>query len=208
VKGGVPISSYFEGSLTGTPIRDTEIVPALRRYTVGLAMEWRSEAGVGAEFDVLYKRAHYALTSGGFRSGSGELFRETSDTAVNSWDFPMLLKYRFGGPVSPFATSGVALRHIGPAGQRGTETIRNLITGTTTVTIIDTDNPPELTKRNYAGLVVGAGFEVGADRVRFLPEFRYTGWLNSIPLMTTHQTEFLLGIVFEFGRRRQPPDNP
>jgi hypothetical protein len=119
-----------------------------------------------------------------------------SDTAVNSWDFPMLLKYRLGGRVSPFAAGGFALRHIGPARQRGTVTIENLITRTTTVSTINTDNPPELTRRNYAGLVVGGGIEIGAGRVRFLPEFRYTGWLNSIPLVTTHQTEFLLGIMF------------
>jgi hypothetical protein len=196
VKGGVPISSYFESSSTGGPFLDQNIAPAIRRYTAGVSIEWRSQSGLGGEFDAMYRRAHYAKTRGGFGPFSGELIREASDTAVNSWDFPMLLKYRVTGRVGPFATGGFALRHIGPARQLGTKIVENLITRTTTVTTIDTDNPPELTKRNYAGLVVGGGIEIRAGRVRFLPEFRYTGWLNSIPLTTKHQADFLLGILF------------
>jgi len=201
IKGGVPVSSYFEGINTGGPGGTLLVEPAIRRYTAGLSLELRTESGFGAEIDAMYKRAHYALSAGGF--GSGELVQETSDTAFNSWDFPMLLKYRFGSTVSPFATGGFALRHIGPARQRGTETIRNLITGTTTVTTIDTADPPELAKRNYAGVVVGGGIEIGVARMRFLPEFRYTRWITKDPganfdqlRLNPHQTEFLLGLMF------------
>ena len=48
----------------------------------------------------------------------------------NSWDFPIMAKYRFGRVIRPYVAGGAVLRYIGPVRERGVETVGSVVTGT------------------------------------------------------------------------------
>ena len=93
------------------------------------------------------------------------------------------------------------LRYVGPVHGVGQQTIGSLVTRTSTTTPIDTSEPSELRKRFYPGVTVGGGIEIGAGRLRVLPEFRYTHWTaniggpGSLLRFAPNQAEFLLGFL-------------
>jgi hypothetical protein len=78
----------------------------------------------------------------------------------------------------------------------------SLVTRTSVTTPLDTTEPSELRKRFYPGVAVAGGLELGGDRVRFLPELRYTRWTANISGPTgvlrfaPNQLEFLIGASF------------
>src|SRR5512135_1744881 len=114
VKAGVPITQYFESGRY-------DFTSATRRYTVGASAELRMRKHLGLEVDALYKRMGYngAGSSGRFLPPfSSSVF----DVKGNSWDFPLMVKYRFGGRLHPFAAGGGVMRYIGPVRARGVET--------------------------------------------------------------------------------------
>ena len=100
-------------------------------------------------------------------------------------------------------TGGYTLRHIGPVRARGVTTEVSIIPIAQTVTTqIDTTDPPELKDRNFSGLTVGGGMELGRGRLRLLPEFRYTRWTANISgaggllRFAPNQAEVLVGVLF------------
>ena len=205
VKVGVPITEYFEADPN---IRSFDYSSATRRYTVGVSAEWRLRRGFGLELDALYKRMGYVGNTYFASSISGEQITETFDVKGNSWDFPIMAKYRFGQRLAPYVAGGFVLRHIGPVRARGVTTDRKLalvdnrITSVTVTTPIDSSEPPDLRKRTWPGLTVAGGIEFGRGWLRLLPEFRYTRWTSNIsgpraPLrFEPNQVEFLLGFLF------------
>jgi hypothetical protein len=88
-----------------------------------------------------------------------------------------MAKYRLSRVVRPYVAGGVALRYIGPAHERGEETITSLVS---TTTPIDTSDPSDLRKRFYQGLAVAGGVELPAGLFRVSPEIRYTHWTSNI----------------------------
>lgn len=200
LKAGVPLTTYFETGATGSLHGSSEYSAATRRYTAGVAAEWRLTSGFGFEFNTLYKRMGYVGIVSTF--GSGILTTSAFDAKGNSWDFPLLVKYRLGRAVGPFLVAGGVVRYLGPARARGESTVQDLVARTTVRTPIDTTEPSDLRKRLYPGVTTGAGIEFGLRHFRLLPEFRYTRWTANISgpggllRFNPNQAEFLLGLLF------------
>ncbi|MBZ5500390.1 MAG: PorT family protein [Acidobacteriia bacterium] len=204
LKAGVPTTEYF---LTGFQLfpqsGGIQYSAATRRYTLGLSAEWRITHGLGIEVDALYKRTGYVHDETFFSSSSGVFGTTFFDVKGNSYDIPVLMKYRFFRSRRPYATGGFVFRHIGPVRARGVSTQSEPFpTRHTVTTQIDTSEPYDLRDRNFPGLTLGGGYEFGSGWLRLLPELRYTHWLGNIESagdalrLNPHQLEFLLGFVF------------
>jgi len=127
--------------------------------------------GLGVEFDMLYR-------STGYRVGSAE-------TTSSSWEFPLLVKYKFPGVVMrPYIDAGISFRHIGDLSLLG--------------------QPQQVFQfeNGSRGLVLGAGLRFDLKLIKLSPELRYTYWGNQ-PLNITNvvtyrqnQVEALVGLTF------------
>jgi hypothetical protein len=198
---GVPFTKYFEtGSAGGQG--SAEYSAATRRYTGGASVEWQWRKAFGVELDVLYHRMGYVAIVNTVSSASGAFANSAIDVKGNSWDFPLLVKYRFGRAAKPFLAGGGVLRHAGPVRGRGQQTTGSLVSETRSTIALDTAEPSELRKRNYLGVTAVGGFELGGGRVRILPELRYTRWTSNIAgpggllRFAPNQAEFLVGVTF------------
>jgi hypothetical protein len=144
----------------------------------------------------------YAGTVNYFDSANGNFQDSAIDVKGDSWDFPLMLKYRFGHTIHPYVVGGGVLRYVGPVHGRGTLTVGTLVTETSSTTPLDTSNPSDLNKRFYPGLTAGAGMEARAGLVRLLPELRYTRWTANISgpggvlRFAPDQIEILIGLSF------------
>ena len=198
-KAGVPMTEYFD---TISPRYSS----ATRRYTVGPSIEVSVWKNFGLEFDVLYKRMGY-VGSASSRGRQPPFFTDSFEVKGNSWDFPLMVKYRFGRGLPLYVAGGGFLRHIGPVRARGVRTGTRLVgVDGRAVSMafsepFDTSDPSDLRKRTWPGLTVASGLEFGRGRFRVLPEFRYTRLTSNIsehgPLrFNPNQAEFLLGFLF------------
>ena len=152
------------------------------RYVLGPKLDIGLPFGLGFEVAALYRRQGYQASS--FYSGQ-------FDEHANSWEFPMLLKYKLPFPrIKPFLEAGYAPRVING-------TVHYYTNGTTD----DTDYPTS------EGIVVGGGVQFGIGRLRLAPAVRYTHW-NNTPVVvyfgngpqsqtTQNQADILLGISWK-----------
>ena len=113
---------------------------------------------------------------------------------ADSWEFPLLLKKKFGGPdvvavsVKPFVDVGASFRRLGDIGNIG-----GFITG----------NNDEVDK-SATGFVVGGGVEIRLLFIRLSPELRFTRWgtdnfragVANILQTNRNQGQLLVGIHF------------
>jgi len=202
VKAGIPLTEYFDTGSSGSLHGSSDYSAATRRYTVGGSIEKRLPAGFGLELDVLFHRMGYVGVVNYFDSANGNFQNSAIDVKGDSWDFPLMLKYRFGRGIHPYVVGGGVLRYVGPVRGRGTLTAGSLASETSTTTPLDTSDPSDLNKRFYPGLTAGAGIEARAGHLRFLPELRYTRWTANISgpggllRFAPDQVEILLGISF------------
>lgn len=202
LKGGIPITDYYQRFPDFIKGARTSYSSATRRYTVGVTGEWRIAHGLGVEVNAMYHRIGYSGSSFYSSSASGAFQQYTIAVKGSSWDYPVLAKYRFGRGVAPYAAGGVVFRYIGPVHARGVETAGTYVTNTSVTRPIDTGEPTDVRKGFYLGLAAGMGLGVPLGRVRLSPEFRYTHWLDSAPVsgrplgIASHQAEFLVGILF------------
>jgi len=91
VKGGVPFNDAVKAAGTFSS--------NFSRWTVGPVVEVNLPAGLGLEFDALYRRTGYS-TSSAYNSGSIE--------------FPLLVKYKFPGTLARmYVDGGFVFRRIG-----------------------------------------------------------------------------------------------
>jgi hypothetical protein len=196
---GVPLTHYFDTGAAGARNFSADYSAATRRYTVGIAVERGLAGPLGIEGDVLFHRMGYVAIVDTFADPQGIATHSAIDVKGDSWDFPLRVKLRLGGP---YLAAGGVLRYAGPVRGLGERTVRNLITGAVTATPLDTSDPSELRKRFYPGVTAGAGIELGAGRVRIAPEFRYTRWTANIAgsagtlRFTPNQAEFEVGFWF------------
>ena len=192
---GLPVTEAFETSSFFTIDFGESATSATRRYTVGPTIGLRLPHGFSLELDALYKRLGFDDLS----KSTGILFVHTRTTA-NSWEFPILGKFRFlHMPIlSPYIAGGASFRHIS-----GVSGIReqfigffpNELTRSTGATSTVLDN------RSSHGGVVGLGAEVRLAPLRISPEIRYTRWgadrsLDPELHSNQNQVEVLLGITF------------
>lgn len=139
-----------------------------KRYVVGPEVEIGLPFGLGVEVDALYRREGYSLTFSNF-AGSNY-----SQERANSWEFPMLLKYKLPVPlIKPFIEGGYAARVINGTVNNNGFTV-NLQTGQQTFGQSHYSTGPNASQ----GLVVGVGVQLSLGRLRISPEVRYTRWNN------------------------------
>jgi len=163
IKGGARLTDDLQSS--GWTVSES------KRYTVGPAVEVNLWRGLGVEFDALYKRVGKSEVGGDF---FGDMW--WSRDRSNSWEFPILAKYRFlRRSVSPYVSSGYAFRLIGGSGATNSYCCVNPYDPTAakfTLRSYSTDY------KNSSGLVVSGGMEFQTWHLKLSPEFRYTRWSN------------------------------
>jgi opacity protein-like surface antigen len=168
-----------------------------RPYVLGPTVEFRLPAGLGIEFDALYRRLNYSGTEV-TTNGLASVTTAISSTSADAWEFPLLLKYKFKIPlVKPYVDAGFAWDTLAGLKQSIRQTV-GAITNTST-----TSTPADLNKKGTSGFVLGAGVDIHAVVLHLSPEIRYTHWgsphfENPAGLVTSNQSqaEFLLGITF------------
>jgi opacity protein-like surface antigen len=193
IKGGVPFTDFLSTAESGH-INYTSVP---NRYIIGVAAELRLPLGFGVEVDALYRHLNYASNSG---STGVTTVVSSSSTTGNTWEFPLLAKYRFGAKiVRPYVEGGVAWDTL--QGLKQTILTKVLASGSTTTS--STSSPSELNKNTTTGFVIGAGVDIHALVIHITPELRYTRWgakqfldPNGLLQSNQNQAEFLVGIVF------------
>ncbi len=158
VEGGIRTSGDVTGDLT----------PESKRYIVGPKIEVRLPWHLSFEFDALYRRI-------GFTEYYNGPCCESSVTRerLNSWEFPMLVKYRLPGllRMHPFVGLGPAPRILhGSSAVSGS--YQNVATGANTYFSGKNSISYPVTQ----GFVVSGGLEFGAHHVLISPELRYVHW--------------------------------
>jgi hypothetical protein len=120
--------------------------------------------------DALYSRFGYSSDFGNFAGYTAIGVR------ANSWEFPLLAKYRFHPPlVRPYAIMGYSPRTVS-----GSENASGYIVH------IDTGNRTYFSNSsgtNYGvghGFVAGGGVELGAGHIHIAPEVRYIRWKDPL----------------------------
>lgn len=191
LKGGLPLNDAFALANGG-------YTAGGRHLTAGPMIELRLPFGLGMEFDVFYKRLSYRYMFG--RPGLGF---ENSKTTANSWEFPLLAKYRLGHSLlAPYVAAGISVNRL--SGVKRFGEIMGAGPAGVLTTFTSTDIP-ELHRRSSLGSVFGAGIEIRLVLLRVSPEIRYTRWRSPhftgvLPdtsfQSSQNQAEFLVGLTF------------
>lgn len=201
-KAGIPLTPYFDTGDTGSRNGGADYSSATRRYTLGVSGEWLLTNSIGFELDVLYRRMGYTGTANFFDTANGNFSNSTINVRGNSWDFPVMFKYRFGHVVRPYLAGGGVLRYVGPVHESGEVMTGSAVGGPVSTSPIDTSEPSDLNKRFYPGLTFAGGVEIGAGRFRVLPEIRYTRWTANISgpggvlRLAPDQVDVMVGLLF------------
>jgi hypothetical protein len=178
VKIGVPLTDPYKDVSTFTS--DT------KKYIVGPMIELRLPAGFSIEGDALYNKTDL--------SGPVSAVSSIATSVVNadSWEFPVLLKYKFGPKtpgfsIRPYVEAGASFRYI---------------TGLSDLPAFLTNGGVD---KNNTGVTLGGGVEFKALFLRVSPELRYTHWgsdtftgglANIVWQTSKNQVNFLVGISF------------
>jgi len=123
----------------------------------------------------------------------------SSRTTGNSWEFPLLVKYRFPSRIiRPYVAAGPAWDTLTGLEQAVTRTVFPSLRTTTT-----TGQPAELKNNTVTGFVIAGGVDIHALLLHLSPEIRYTRWAsphfadpNGLLQSNQNQAGFLLGITF------------
>lgn len=194
LKAGVPLTDFIN-----TVQNVSASVP--NRYIIGATAEIRLPAGFAIEGDVLYRHLNYTdHLSQTVVQGVISASTTTTDQATSgSWEFPVLLKYRFPTRiVRLYADAGVAWDTLSGLTDTITQTILPALTSSTT----STSKPASLANNTTMGFVIGAGVDVHALVIHISPEIRYTRWasphfnLSGVLNSNQNQAEFFVGITF------------
>jgi hypothetical protein len=178
VIGGAALTDAFGHDRNGFTIGPNGIEPTLSRsystlkdYAIGPMIEvglpWR---GVSVEIDALYRPMNLTL-AGVQPDGS---LNSISPATVVTWEFPALVKYRFGSSsVKPFIEAGPCFRVSG--------------------------NLNDASPSTYGG-TAGLGVETHLWKLRIGPVIRYIHWAadpdNAGSRTKRNQVELLVGLSF------------
>jgi len=175
VKGGTSLTDAFSNRTTVGVDTASHTYSQKKDYIVGPMLEVHLPMGVSVEGDALYRPLNLTWDYTVVPLGST---REVH--TVNTWEFPILVKYHLPFPiVKPFIEAVPSFRHVSEFG----------------------GDTPHLSTKGFA---TGVGVEAKALFVRVAPEFRYTHWGNDSnpstsffnPKSNSNQLEFLVGISF------------
>ena len=157
VKGGLRLT----GDLNGNGNSES------RPYLVGPMVEVHLPLHLAFEFDALYHRFGLSETT------SGSFGSFTTRARANSWEFPLVLKYRLTAPaVHPYLAFGYAPRKTEGATQNlsGTYLVGNPIVQVPFAFGGTTSFP------NDHAWLAGGGVEWHCGQLRIMPEVRYLRW--------------------------------
>jgi hypothetical protein len=167
VEGGVRATD----DLSGTPNPMGAILnPESKRYIVGRKLEARLRWHFSFEFDALYRDIGFTGVTGFLNSPvGGSVTRE----GLNSWEFPMTVKYRFPGVrrLHPFAGVGYSPRIL-----YGSYATLGAYANPTTSALIYYSGKTGISYPVSQGLVVSGGVEFGPRHLLISPEVRYVHW--------------------------------
>lgn len=176
IKVGVPLTEAYDTVSETT----RGVVSKTRNFIVGPQFELRLPAGFAIELDALYTRTKFTPR------GAANI---VADFTSDSWEFPLLLKYKFAsGVLRPFVDAGASFRRLSGLGG-----ISDFITG-------NRNNVDD----SSIGFVIGGGLEVKALFIRVTPEIRFTRWgansfasgIAGLPETNRNQGQFLVGVSF------------
>jgi hypothetical protein len=145
-----------------------------QRWIAGGMLEARLPRHLSIEADALYHELQFktAVQFGQTPPPWGRALQQH----VVTWEFPVLLKYRFQLPlVKPFLEAGPTFRNLG--------------------------NLSHTNPSNH-GVAAGVGVEAHLWKLRISPQFRYLRWARDqdVPMFglttVTDQVEFLTGLSF------------
>ena len=191
LKVGMPLTDAFD-TASGAGVSYTS---ETRRYIIGPQVELRLPAGFAIELDALYTQLNFSSVG----NAAGSIANAVTD--ADAWEFPLLLKYKFGGAdavaasVRPFVATGASFRRL-----TGITQIRQFVTGGSQ----EISDPAELRNRNSTGFVIGGGVEIRALFLRISPEVRFTRWgtanfregISNLLETNRNQGQLLVGIHF------------
>lgn len=182
----LPAQKFVWGAKVGVPV--TKVFSTGSGYsssttplTLGPTAELRLPFGLGVEADLLFKRFSYERNSG---------IAVNSGAQGNSWELPLLAKFRMPGVVlHPYFDGGYSFRTLQGLSQFGSA--------------VAAGNPSELKNNSTRGVVLGAGFEVRVPFLRLSPELRFTHWGSKAFESTggalssrQNQLDLLIGVTF------------
>jgi len=190
VRGGVALTDFIDApsSLPAPFISLFAYQTTTNRYLIGPTVEVRLSSRFAIEGDALYRHLNYASET--CSSGSGCTIGHTTG---NTWEFPVLAKYRIGEKrVRPYIDAGIAWDVL--TGLHQTLTFLGPFAGGPS----STSHPFELLEKETNGFVVGGGVDFHVMFVHIAPEVRYTRWINQQlgGLSSQNQAEFLIGLTF------------
>lgn len=174
LKGGVPLTNGFSDFTENGVDTIVHTFSTSKRYIIGPTAELHVPLGFSVEADALYRPLDLEVNT---RVISLQTITVNSSSKA-SWEFPILVKYRFPIPVvKPYLDAGPSFRA----------------------------KSSDITRLSDRGLTLGGGVELKLGRVRLGPELRYTHWGSDAgprstalfnPTSKTNQAEILLGISF------------
>jgi len=193
VKGGVPLTEAFADrtfnfaiGTVGNPFsptpwtvsQTTSIYSGSRYFILGPTMEVYLPLGLAIEADGLYRPMSVQIKQSTSLPGlAGFLLGgPTLSSRIDTWEFPLLAKYRLPVPVvKPYVEAGPSFRAVSAS-------LAKYMSGT--------------------GVSAGIGVEFRIGRLRIAPEVRYTHWGNDgvyrVPYHAVsypNQVEFLAGLA-------------
>lgn len=178
VRAGLPLTDLINAD------ERSDVFSTTRQYTFGPTIAVNLPVGLSIQADALYKRFAFGRPQG-FVSNF-----PAADTAGNSWEFPVMLKWTAPGKVAPFINAGASFRNWSGYDQLG-----NFVTG---------QDFTEVDDRNNVGFVAGGGLALRLGGLKISPEIRYTRWgvdnfsegVRNVLESNKNQAEVLVGFTF------------
>lgn len=189
LKIGAPFNEAFDTLAQPRELFESET----RRYILGPTLEVHLPLRFSIEVDALY-------TKWNFSSASAVADSVTTATAsVNSWEVPLMLKYRFsGGLLRPFVDTGVAFNTLSGVGE-----LRDFFRSSGLSNQPGVDPSEAVRSGVRRGFVLGGGLEVRVPFLRISPEIRWTRWgwnyirdIQGLVDSRDDEVKFLLGVTF------------
>jgi len=163
IEGGARVSNDVFGNLH-------DISSESRRYIVGPRVDVHLPRNFFVEVEALYRT--FGFTSYDFSSVTNEITR----ARANSWEFPVLLKYRYPRfATHPFFGAGYEPRFVHGNNLTNGAYASGVTSGVVTYTYLINQQSATGYPVSH-GAVVSGGLEFAAGPVHISPELRYIHW--------------------------------
>ena len=163
IEGGARLSTDAHGTLNS-------INSESKRYIAGPRVDVHLSRSFSVEVDALYRNVGFTA----FETSPvvNEIIRERA----NSWEFPMLIKYRYPGfRAHPFLGAGYDPRFVHGTDITNGAFASGVISGITTFTYLLNHETPTSYKVTH-GAVINGGMDFVAGAIHISPELRFVHW--------------------------------